>query len=119
MVEDGWATFHQQEDLTTRLYNILEEYPPGIGIFKEFLQNADDACARKFAIVLDRCHHSNDPAGLFSPEMSAWQGPALCVYNDATFTDGDFESISHVGRSGKHNDIQKIGKYGLGKPEPV
>lgn len=44
----------------------------------------------------------------------SWQGPALCVYNDALFTDGDFESISHVGRSGKHDDVAKIGKYGLG-----
>ena len=114
MAEGSWTTFHQQEDLTTRLHNILEEYPPGIGIFKEFLQNADDAGARKFAIVFDRRHHPQDPAGLFSPAMAGWQGPALCVYNDATFTAGDFESISHVGRSGKHDDVQKIGKYGLG-----
>ena len=30
--------FHQQEQLTTRLHNILAEYPPGIGPFQEFLQ---------------------------------------------------------------------------------
>lgn len=36
--DEDWISFHQQEDLTTRLHNILEEYPPGIGIFKEFLQ---------------------------------------------------------------------------------
>ena len=40
-----------------RLRNILEEYPAGIGIFKEFLQNADDAGARKFAVVR-ACHAS-------------------------------------------------------------
>lgn len=91
-----WGSFHQQEDLTTRLHNILEAYPPGLGILKEFLQNADDAGARKFAIVFDRCGHSSDPAdGLIAPGMGAWQGPALLVYNDATFSDGDFDSISH------------------------
>ena len=46
--------------------------------------------------------------------MGAWQGPALYIYNSATFSDGDFESISHVGRSGKADDPGKIGKYGLG-----
>jgi hypothetical protein len=109
-----WATFHQQEDLTTRLHNILEEYPPGIGIFKEFLQNADDAGARRFAIVFDATAHPTEPEGLLAASMAAWQGPALYVYNDAKFSDGDFESISHVGRSGKHDDTSKIGKYGLG-----
>ena len=54
---DEWQSFHQQEDLTTRLHNILEEYPAGVGIFKEFLQNADDAGARKFAIVWDQRSH--------------------------------------------------------------
>jgi hypothetical protein len=111
--QQQWESFHQQEDLTTRLHNILEEYPVGIGIFKEFLQNADDAGARRFAILYDRGSYSHE-GGLLSPEMGLWQGPALYVYNDATFTDSDFESISHVGRSGKLDDVSKIGKYGLG-----
>ena len=41
--------------------------------------------------------------------MEEWQGPALYVYNDAVFSEGDFESISHVGRSGKQDDLAKIG----------
>ena len=36
-----------QEQLTTRLKNILDEYPVGAGPFKEFLQNADDAKVRR------------------------------------------------------------------------
>ena len=54
--EDGsvnWVEFHQREELTTRLRNILDEYPPGIGPFKEFLQNSDDAGASTFAVILD------------------------------------------------------------------
>ena len=48
--------FHQQEDLTTRLSNILREYPPGIGPFQEMLQNADDAHATE-ASVEDSVEH--------------------------------------------------------------
>lgn len=40
MEQGEWVEFHQQEELTSRLQNILEEYPIGIGVFKEFLQNA-------------------------------------------------------------------------------
>eukprot|EP01052_Picozoa_sp_SAG31_P013459 SAG31_NODE_809_length_11922_cov_15.915504_7_plen_148_part_00 len=110
-----WTTFHQQEDLTTRLHNILEAYPPGLGILKEFLQNADDARAHKFSVIFDRTGHCSGPdAGLISPSMGAWQGPALYIFNDAIFEKGDFESISHVGQSGKQDDARKIGKYGLG-----
>ena len=84
-----------------------EDYPAGVGIFKEFLQNADDAGARRFAVLFDRHSHQRQPAaapaeasaGLLAPEMEEWQGPALYVYNDAMFSEGDFESISHVGRS--------------------
>ena len=49
--------------------------------------------------------------------MEEWQGPALYVYNDAVFSEGDFESISHVGRSGKQDDLAKIGA--LCPPHPL
>jgi len=49
-----FSIFHQKEDLTTRIRNILDEYPFGLGPFKEFLQNADDAKARKFSVIFDR-----------------------------------------------------------------
>ena len=35
------------EPLTTRLSNILKEYKEGVGVFKELIQNADDAGASK------------------------------------------------------------------------
>jgi len=108
----AYTSFHQQEDLTTRLKNILHEYPAGVGIFKEFLQNADDAGARRFAVCYDgRAHQST---GLFDEALAPWQGPALLCFNDAIFSDSDFESISHVGQSTKAADLSTIGKYGLG-----
>ena len=44
-----WVPFHQQEALTTRLANILEEYPVGVGSLREFVQNADAAGAHAHA----------------------------------------------------------------------
>ena len=43
--------FEQGEPFTVRLRGILEDYPPGIGILKEVLQNADDAKARVIVIL--------------------------------------------------------------------
>jgi hypothetical protein len=44
--------FDIAEPLTTRLRGLLEEYPPGICILKELLQNADDA---KASTIVNSC----------------------------------------------------------------
>jgi hypothetical protein len=38
----GTACF-QREPLTVRLRNLIHDYPEGVGIVKELIQNADDA----------------------------------------------------------------------------
>ena len=38
--------FEQDEPFTVRLRGILAEYPPGVSILQEMLQNADDAGAK-------------------------------------------------------------------------
>ena len=43
----------QYEPLTTRIKNILREYKDGIGIFKELIQNADDARATTVKFLVD------------------------------------------------------------------
>lgn len=48
----------QHEPLTVRLRNLIQGYPKGLGIVKEFLQNADDAGATTVQIVMDWRHHS-------------------------------------------------------------
>ena len=40
-------SFDVTEPLTKRLSGLLKEYPPGITILRELLQNADDAGATK------------------------------------------------------------------------
>ena len=86
-------------------------------MFKEFLQNADDARAERFAVLYDSCDgdaKSDDNSPLPDPAMKDWQGPALYVFNSGVFTDRDFKSVISIGRSGKRNDSRSIGKYGLG-----
>eukprot|EP01114_Cavostelium_apophysatum_P019852 TRINITY_DN6498_c0_g1_i1.p1 TRINITY_DN6498_c0_g1~~TRINITY_DN6498_c0_g1_i1.p1 ORF type:complete len:1581 (-),score=487.74 TRINITY_DN6498_c0_g1_i1:38-4732(-) len=107
--------FHQKEELTTRISNILEDYPTGIGPFKEFLQNADDARAKKFAVVLDLVDYKKDrKESLFTEALHELQGPALLLYNDSTFSNEDFLNITSLGKSQKYDDNSRIGKYGLG-----
>lgn len=76
------------------------------------MQNADDARARQVKFVFDRRKHSNST--LFSPELSAFQGPALLAYNSSHFEEVDFESLRRLGASKKWNDLGKTGRFGIG-----
>lgn len=44
--------------------------------------------------------------------LAAFQGPALLVYNDAVFSETDFESISRIGDSLKRLQQGKTGRFG-------
>ncbi len=46
--------------------------------------------------------------------MAECQGPALWAYNNAVFTDKDFENINKLAGETKVEDISKIGRFGLG-----
>lgn len=102
----------QREKLTTRLNQLIRDYPEGVGIFKELLQNADDAGASKIHFILDWRRHQVEP--LPGPQMQELLSPALLVYNDAIFTDEDFQSIEQLGNSLKISDLTKTGRFGLG-----
>ncbi|XP_022789409.1 sacsin-like [Stylophora pistillata] len=100
------------EPITTRLKNILNEYKAGVGVFKELLQNGDDAGATEVQFILDWRNHPNQR--LLSPGMEECQGPALLAYNNATFTDDDLKNISRLAGATKEEDLEKIGRFGLG-----
>jgi len=113
--------FSQQEALTTRLANILEEYPLSVGsTVAEWAQNADDAGASVFGLVVDgRTARSDLPltpcGGEALPDMIEMaRRPALYVYNSAQFSDADLENIISLGNSMKRESGASIGKYGLG-----
>lgn len=46
---------------------------------------------------------------LIDEGMKDCQGPALWVYNNAVFTDNDFDNIVKLGGATKEKDIDKIG----------
>jgi hypothetical protein len=47
-------SYDQEEPLTVRLRGLLTEYPPGISILKELLQNADDAGAKNIVFFFSK-----------------------------------------------------------------
>ena len=98
--------------LTEYLRGVTRDYPKGIGIVKEFVQNADDAGASLIKVVVDwRTHPS---AALPGQAMAALMGPAILFYNDAQFTDRDLEGIEQLSLGGKASDTAKTGRFGLG-----
>ncbi len=107
----GTACF-QREPLTVRLRNLIHDYPEGVGIVKELIQNADDAGAKRIHITFDwRQHLCN---GLPDPRMRELMGAAMVVYNDSVFSDDDFDNIQSLGESGKRETLWKTGRFGVG-----
>ncbi len=105
--------FGQKEKLTDRLGSILKDYPNVSDVFKELLQNADDAGSTEMHFVYDhRCH---DGTGVIGKSWTATQGvPAFCVYNNRSFSATDIEGIQRVGIGGKRNDVTTTGRFGIG-----
>ncbi|ERE91622.1 sacsin [Cricetulus griseus] len=84
----------QREPLTVRIKNILEEYPSVSDIFKELLQNADDANATECSFMIDMRRNMDIRENLLDPGMAACHGPALWSFNNSEFSDSDFINIT-------------------------
>ena len=106
--------FGQEEKLTTRLSRLLEDYKDGLAVLKELVQNADDAGATDVRFLYDERTNEDAMTFLIDEGMKKCQGPALWVYNDATFKDEDFVNITKLNEATKVNDTEKIGRFGLG-----
>ena len=100
------------ESITRRIRGIVEDYSGNIDIFKELIQNADDAKATKVKFVIDWREHRKE--SLLSEELGCWQGPALLAYNNAVFSESDFDNICKLAAESKLNDPLKTGRFGLG-----
>ncbi|XP_016343010.1 sacsin-like, partial [Sinocyclocheilus anshuiensis] len=94
------------------LKEILRRYPDGGQILKELIQNADDAGASTVVFIHDERHYETH--SLWTEELRKYQGPALYAFNDAAFTEEDWEGIQRVGRSIKQDDPTKVGRFGIG-----
>ena len=107
--------YSQHEDLTSRLHGLLSEsYTDGFSVPKELIQNADDAGASKVCFMLDERENENFRTNLIADSMSSLQGPAIWAYNDAIFSESDFENIVKLGAGTKKDDTSKVGRFGLG-----
>ncbi|XP_071479501.1 sacsin-like [Diadema antillarum] len=104
--------FGQREKLTSRIKRILQSYSGEDTVFKELLQNADDAGATEFHIVYDPRSHPNER--VFGDKMKPLQGPAFCVFNNQSFSTEDIIGIQDLGQGSKENEMSKIGRYGVG-----
>ncbi|KAH7311155.1 sacsin-like protein, partial [Rhexocercosporidium sp. MPI-PUGE-AT-0058] len=98
------------------LKNICRDYPAGGTVLRELLQNADDAGATEVRFILDeRTYPVKDPDQEFiNPSLEQYQSPALLAYNNAIFTDTDFENLSRLSNSLKLHDGSTTGKFGRG-----
>ncbi|CAG8604907.1 35882_t:CDS:10, partial [Gigaspora margarita] len=119
---DDDEVYESNEELAVKIHNIINNYPLE-SIFNEFLQNADNARARKICFIIDERDHRKSNLNFFnkekqnsliSDETNQWQGPALWIYNDSEFTPYDFESIKKNCLGGKKDDSAKIGRFRIG-----
>eukprot|EP00741_Cyanophora_paradoxa_P025245 tig00000361_g24364.t1 len=113
--------FGQKSSRTRNIKNVLHQYLEGTQIFRELMQNADDARATRIAFVVDlRTDHPADKlvatGGTRGREQVAalQRAPALLVFNDRPFSEEDFEAIRKLGDSDKARSTNKIGQWGLG-----
>jgi len=103
--------FNQSEKWTNRLKDLVRGYPKGLGLIKEFLQNADDAGAKRLRVVFDRRTH---PGQMPNAYMQKVLGPALVFWNDSVFSQEDFERIQDTGSGEKVDEASGTGRFGQG-----
>ena len=108
--------YGQYENLCDRLQSILRKYPTDCSILNEFIQNADDAQATEIVFVLDHRKFPQDK--IFHSGHKNWKAlqhtPALCILNNRKFSDDDIIGISQLGRGGKSDSLDAIGRFGIG-----
>ncbi|MBN3304124.1 SACS protein, partial [Amia calva] len=110
----GIEQYGQTEPIPLRIKNILKEYDEESDLFKELIQNAEDAKATECSFLVDMRQNKESPENLIDPGMSSCHGPALWSFNDEVFTEDDFKNISRVGSASKETEVEKIGNFGLG-----
>ena len=76
------------------------------------IQNADDAGAKVVRFYIDNRQHGI--SSCINERLAQHQGPALIAFNDAVFTEKDWEGIQQLQDSIKADNPFNVGKYGIG-----
>ena len=93
--------------IQTLLADVYKDAGDGRTLFRELVQNADDARAHHLALtVLER--------GWPDARNSLLRGPALLVANDGAFPNQDRDALHKAIGGSKEDDVDKIGTFGIG-----
>ena len=93
--------------IQTLLADVYKDAGDGRTLFRELVQNADDAGARRLRFTV--LEHGRPHA-----DNSLLHGPALLVANDGPFSDKDGEALHKAIGGSKEEDVHKIGTFGIG-----
>ena len=111
------SDYGQYEELCDRINSLLDKYPNDTSVFKEFIQNAEDAGASEIAFILNQREFSANDGELFS-DSENWSKlhklPSLLIYNNKTLTEDDLIGITKLGRGNKWDSLESIGQFGVG-----
>ena len=93
--------------IQTLLADVYKDAGDGRTLFRELVQNADDAGAQRLKLtVLER--------GWPDARNSLLRGPALLVANDGAFPNKDREALHKAIGGSKEDEVGKIGTFGIG-----
>lgn len=104
------------EDFCGRIQGVLKDYQVE-SASNEWVANADDAGATKVGFMVDEAQEfGRSKASRFLTLEAAdlCQSPALVIWNNGTFTEGDYEGLLSAGKGGRGGDYDAIGRFGLG-----
>ena len=93
--------------IQTLLADIYKDAGDGRTLFRELVQNADDAGAQRLGLVVLK-------RGWSDARNSLLCGPALLVVNDGAFPDKDRKALHKAIGGSKEDEVGKIGTFGIG-----
>ncbi|KAL9646359.1 hypothetical protein ABK040_014511 [Willaertia magna] len=115
-------SFRREDRNVIQHRDILNSYPSS-SVLKEFLQNANDAGARNIVFLVKDTSRTLGKEVSIEEEKQLFNhrsktlfntNATLYIYNDATFTQSDWEAISTIGQSHKKENLSSTGKFGKG-----